>query len=205
MTDRRTAIKSAALAGFLENGYAATTITQIGRKSGSTVGSIYHAFSGKAAIAYEIWMEGQPEDFATVMSNASNKPRKAIAALIEHYLNWGWSNPDLYRFHRDLMTRSKSDPDFAPLTVEIETQMRDCAAIFQTWVDDGAIQDVDWSVASALIFGPADHYLETGADKNDELAETLSNAAWQGLKPSKNNDAPTAKKDKKEKGGKKSK
>ncbi|OUD09037.1 hypothetical protein BVC71_10005 [Marivivens niveibacter] len=205
MTDRRTAIKSAALAGFLENGYAATTITQIGRKSGSTVGSIYHAFSGKAAIAYEIWMDGQPEDFATVMANASNKPRKAIAALIEHYLNWGWSNPDLYRFHRDLMMRSKSDPDFAPLTVEIETQMRECAAIFQTWVNDGGIQDVDWSVASALIFGPADHYLESSAGKNDDLAATLANAAWQGLKPSKNDNAQTDKKNKKDKGGKKSK
>ena len=202
MTDRRTAIKNAALQGFLENGYAATTITQIGRQSGSTVGSIYHAFSGKPAIAYEIWSEGQPEDIADLMEKCGNKPRKAITAVIDHYLEWGWKNPEVYKFHHDLMARAKTDPDFAPLSAQIASQMSDCAAIYQRWVDEKLVEPHDWTTASALIFGPADHFLTSGSARNPDLAAVLANVAWQGLKPNKNGNN---KKDKQNKSSKKSK
>ena len=55
--DRRRQILDAALASFLEKGYAATSIADIRARSGASTGSIYHFFSGKGALAEALLRE----------------------------------------------------------------------------------------------------------------------------------------------------
>src|SRR2546425_484894 len=55
---RRDAILSAALGCFVRRGYTATTIEDIRRASGASVGSLYHHFGGKDRIAAALYVDG---------------------------------------------------------------------------------------------------------------------------------------------------
>ncbi|MEN8240040.1 MAG: TetR/AcrR family transcriptional regulator, partial [Actinomycetota bacterium] len=55
---RRQAILQAALESFADTGYDATSIEEICRLSGSSVGSFYHHFGSKEGIAAALYEEG---------------------------------------------------------------------------------------------------------------------------------------------------
>ncbi len=207
MTDRKTAIRNAALEIFLERGYAATTIAEIGRRSTSTVGSIYHAFKNKASVAYDLWAEardGWTLDTMDVSTKA--KPEKAIKAMISAQLTWGWKNPDLYRFHEELRARAATDPEFEALAADLTAQAEAGEALYAAWQKAGLVKEMSWPVASALILGPAQAYLDSGAAQNDALIDVFADAAWQTVKgeaPASDEkpkqSSPTKQKDKKSK------
>lgn len=56
-TDRRQEILDAALTSFNEKGVAATTVDDVRRLSGASVGSLYHHFGGKDELAQELYVE----------------------------------------------------------------------------------------------------------------------------------------------------
>src|SRR5690348_10624959 len=55
---RRTAILAAALACFQAKGVRATTIDDVHRQAGVSVGSIYHHFASKEQLARTVYVEG---------------------------------------------------------------------------------------------------------------------------------------------------
>jgi AcrR family transcriptional regulator len=60
--ERQEAILSAALECFTSRGFAATTVEEIRRRSGASIGSIYHHFGGKEGLAAELCVEGLRSD-----------------------------------------------------------------------------------------------------------------------------------------------
>ena len=56
--DRRQVILDAALEAFAERGTAAATVDDVRRRSGASVGSIYHHFGDKEGLAAALYVEG---------------------------------------------------------------------------------------------------------------------------------------------------
>lgn len=183
MTDRKDAIKTAAQAIFLSSGYAAATIAQIGRDSASTVGSIYHAFKGKAAIARALLLDARSTWTIEAQGiTGKDKPRKAITAMIQSFLFWGRDNPDLFRLHEELSARAVNDPDFADFAQDLSDESAAGEAIYAKWASKGTVKYLPWPLASAIIYGPAREFLSAGGVPDDETVEVLSHAAWQAVK-----------------------
>src|SRR2546430_6168430 len=99
-TSRREAILAAALRCFVREGYSATTIEDIRRESGASVGSLYHHFGGKDRIAAALYVEGLAsyQDGFVVTLAEQDDARAGVEALVRHHLRWVLGNPDLARF-----------------------------------------------------------------------------------------------------------
>lgn len=97
---RRDEILEAALRCFLEKGYDATTLQDIRVRSGASIGSIYHAFSGKDAIAAELLIDTVEHWQCTLLQRLERESdaEGAVRAAIEHYVDWVTSSPDRARF-----------------------------------------------------------------------------------------------------------
>lgn len=183
MFDRKSAIQAAALDVFVERGYSAATIAEIGRRSQSTVGSIYHAFDGKAGMARTIWTQAVAHWHLEQYKN--DKPRKAIRATLEAYLTWGAANRGAYRLYDEIVVRAGSEPEFAPLAQDIAEYDAAAARVYQAWRAQKLVRKMDWPLASGLIYGPASEFLRKEGTVTPEIIEKLAHLAWLGVKVNK--------------------
>ena len=97
---RRSVILDAALAEFTAHGVAGTSIADIRRRSGASVGSIYHHFGGKDGIAGALYLEGlrdYQQGLVEVLGEAETT-RAGIEGAVHHHVGWITAHPDLARF-----------------------------------------------------------------------------------------------------------
>lgn len=76
--------------------------------------------------------------------------------------------------------RALTDPDLSEI-LEISRQgFEAAAAVYQQWVDQGAVIDIDWPLASALIVGPTYDYLRKSGNIQDhqQNISILASQAW---------------------------
>jgi AcrR family transcriptional regulator len=186
---RRGEILAAALAAFCEQGVAATSIDEIRRRSGASVGSIYHRFpGGKDAIAAAVYLDGLRDyqnGFVEVLQHAPTT-RGGVEAAVQHHLAWITDNADLARFI--LLGR---DPSTTALAEEPLRQLnRRFFGAVRAWmtprVAAGELFDLPAEVVTALWIGPsqelARHWL-TGRSRISPAgaAPKLAAAAWRSL------------------------
>ncbi len=97
---RRSAIMEAALPLFLVRGVAATSTDDIRRGSDCSVGSFYHWFRSKAAVAAAIYLEALQEVSQQALADfLSDRPaEQTIRTAVENYLAWVKANPDKATF-----------------------------------------------------------------------------------------------------------
>ncbi|WP_275981924.1 TetR/AcrR family transcriptional regulator [Frigidibacter sp. ROC022] len=178
---RAAAILEAALRLFSAQGYAATTLAQIRAESGASTGSIYHFFKGKPGIAYRLWRQalgGWARASGPISSEAPAE--RAIRASVGGLLAWGSADPALFRFLEEVRARARCDPDFARIKEELAQGARASAGLYGRWVAAGAVQDLPWPVARALMLGPAYDWLADGGGPADQ-ARALEDAAWHAV------------------------
>src|ERR1700736_430894 len=87
---RREQILAAALDVFLAKGVARASIDDIRRRSGASIGSIYHHFDGKRGIAAALFVDalrGYQDDVLAVL-DAHADTRAGIEAVVDHHLAW---------------------------------------------------------------------------------------------------------------------
>jgi AcrR family transcriptional regulator len=183
MIDRRRQILDAALRVFLKKGYGGTRIEDIRKGSRASTGSIYHAFGGKEAIAAALFVEanqGWSQATARAVAQAEG-PDGPIRASVEGLIDWGLARPDLFRFLDDMrflearLTGAASVTDGQALA----------AQAYRDQVRSGEVRDIPWTLARALILGPAYDYLRRGAGAilaNADDRRLLSEAAWDAVK-----------------------
>jgi AcrR family transcriptional regulator len=97
---RRKAILDAALAEFTAHGVAGTSIDDIRRRSGASVGSIYHHFADKDGIAGALYLDGLRDyqnGFVDVLDGAKST-RSGVEGAVRHQVGWIDSHRDLARF-----------------------------------------------------------------------------------------------------------
>lgn len=181
MTDRRQTILDAALPLFVQKGYAATTISDIKHASGATTGSIYHFFEGKPAIAIALWqIANQAWEASVEKMRHSRTPQEMVETTVYGLAEWALRDRALFLFFEEMRIRALTDPDLSEI-LEISRQgFEAAAAVYQQWVDQGAVIDIDWPLASALIMGPTYDYLRKSGNIQDhqQNISILASQAW---------------------------
>jgi AcrR family transcriptional regulator len=190
-TDARpTAILDAALALFVEEGFAATTVERIRERSGASVGSIYHHFGGKEEIAAELYVEGlrgYQESLLRTLDAPGAGAEATVRALVGHHLRWIERNRLLATF-----LLSRRETELGAATVErMATLNRDfmprAFAWFEREVEAGALRALPRALLEPILLGPsqelARHLLAGRVRISWRRAETeLAEAAWQALR-----------------------
>lgn len=184
---------------FVEHGVSGTTIEMLRDATGTSVGSLYHHFGNKEAIASAVFIEGM-KDFGTLawtyLSELEvkqlplhEKAEQAIKVMVYANVDWITKNPDWARFvfqHRRIVSQGKGE----------DVLKGDMASFYQKLMDfkaplvaAGFLKDLPIELYGAFISGPvhdyARHYL---AGRHtiplSEFREVLANGAWDALKAS---------------------
>jgi AcrR family transcriptional regulator len=182
---RREAILSAALRCFVRRGYTATTIADIRRASGASVGSLYHHFGGKDRIAAALYVDGLAGYQAGFLAalREHDDARAAVEALVGHHLAWVREHPDLARF---ILAVGETEV-LAAAAPELRRRNRAFFAAVGHWfAGRPELPDLPSDLLESLLLGPtqefARHWLAGRAATTPERAEpVLAAAAWRAL------------------------
>lgn len=192
---RKRQIIDAALRCFSEHGVSATTIDMIREASSTSVGSLYHHFGNKEAIAAAVFIEGM-RDFALQVAtrlDSANGAEEGIKALVAANVEWISANPDWARFcfhhrsqvrHEDATERLRGDQQL------FQERLRDWFAPYR-----GALRDLPIEVFAALVVGPthdyARHWLagRITTPLLDQL-DTFAEAAWRSVRTEAESSSP---------------
>jgi AcrR family transcriptional regulator len=189
---RRDEILAAGLASFLEHGVAGASIEDVRARSGASVGSIYHHFGGKRALAgavYTTALASYQERFLSALDHCGDDPGLGVRDVVRTHLRWCLDErPDYARFllfHADT-ARAAAGEEL------IERNRAFFSAVLAWWrphARAGRIRELDVDLLYALWLGPAQEYCRLhlagrlGTDGERARAE-LADGAWRTLRSS---------------------
>ncbi len=178
---RRRQVLDAALACFEDKGVAATTIDDICRQSGLSVGSIYHHFSGKDDIGEQLVREALDDYRNGVVAalEGGRDPRSSVRRLVRFHLDWVEARPGLTR----LMLRWEDAHREAPSGHE---HYREYSEAIGRWLRDearaGRIRRMAPDLYSALLMGPLmEHARQAAAGLTTASRRALEDGLSDGL------------------------
>lgn len=184
--DRREAILAAALACFTEHGYERTAIEDIRKRSGASIGSIYHHFGGKDQLAGALYVESlrsYQEGLLTLLRTGSAE--RTVKALVRHHLRWVEKNRE-----RALFLFETRPPG---VQLASEAELRDLNRVAFSAVErwraehSAELQPVSFDAFYAAVIGPAQEasrHLLAGRTQTPvrRLERELADAAWRAIK-----------------------
>ncbi|MDR3418260.1 MAG: TetR/AcrR family transcriptional regulator [Nevskia sp.] len=187
--DRRRAILEAALQCFVRRGYAVTTIDDVLRGSGASVGSVYHHFGSKERIAAELYVEAL-RDYQHGFLAALEQARDAesgVRGMSVYHLGWVRDHADQARF---LFQERPPEVEQAA-AAELREMNRHFFRRVQDWLDvqveAGAIRPLPRELFHVIVIGPCQelsrHWLAGRMRIDIKLAQReLGEAAWAALR-----------------------
>ena len=185
---RRDRILAAALDCFVEAGYGGAGISDIQKRSGASVGSIYHFFGGKDGIAVALFSEGlRSWSRASLTFPPDASAESIVRASVSGAVTWALENLKLYRFMegtRFLAPILAAEQETSAIVMEARSIGE---AMMLRLAGTGAVKALPWDVMHALILGPAYDWLRLYAhgfaDTDAATAIShLSDAAWNAVK-----------------------
>jgi AcrR family transcriptional regulator len=182
---RRAAILTGALRCFVQQGYSATTVEDICRASGASVGSVYHHFGGKDRIAAALYVDSLADYQAGFLATlrVHDDARAGVEALVRHHLRWVREHPEVARF---VLAVAETEV-LAAAATELRRHNRAFFAAVKEWFGEHPeLADLTPDLLEALLLGPAQefsrHWLAGRATTTPERAEqVLTAAAWHAL------------------------
>lgn len=179
--DRKEAILTAALEAFDATGE--TAIDEIRRRSGASVGSIYHHFGDKRGIAAALYVEilrGYLAGMLRVLRRADDA-EQGVKALVRHHLRWVERNPQRARF---LLKAGEARAAAGEELKQVNASMYEEVG---AWIArQKAIRSLRWEVFFAIVFGPAQElarsWLAGRAPSLRKVEDELADAAWRGIR-----------------------
>lgn len=185
--DRKQAILTAALAVFSDKGVDAATIDDIRQRSGASVGSIYHHFGTKEAIAATLFMQGLDDYWTRLIAAVVAAPtaERAVHGLIAANIAWIVGNPDLARF---MFSRRQAVSEAHEQAVKECTagHFKGMLAALKPWFVQGILRRLPHELYSPLLLSPSQELVRGwlgGRSKLDprDAVDELSRAAWLSL------------------------
>jgi AcrR family transcriptional regulator len=159
------------------------------RRSGASVGSIYHHFGSKEELAGALYVEGLADYQAGFVAQLRARPRvrTGIKAMARHHLAWVAQHQDLARFllaGRDAEVRLASE---APLREQNRRFLAEVNAWLEPHVERGRLRRLAPDLFYSILIGPsqefARHWLAGRTTSSIEAAERAhADAAWESLK-----------------------
>jgi AcrR family transcriptional regulator len=185
---RRASVLQAALACFTRHGIDATTIGEIQRAAGCSVGSLYHHFGSKEGIAEELFIEGISRFNHGMVRRLkrAHGAEQSVKAVVRFYCDWSTRNRALasYLHSRDI--------DFsAPARIRLKDIYRgyitEVFAWFAPFVANGEMRALPVDAYVPLISGPIQEYVRRWLSGHYERApgtmkELFATAAWQTVR-----------------------
>jgi len=185
--DRKQAILAAALAVFSSKGVDAATIDDIRQHSKASVGSIYHHFGTKEAIAATLFMQGLDDYWTGLIAAVQAAPtaERAIHGLIAANIAWIVANPDLARF---MFSRRQAVSTAHEQAVKDCTSghFKDMLAALKPWFAQGILRRLPHELYSPLLLSPSQELVRSWLSGRSKLdprgaVDELSRAAWLSL------------------------
>jgi len=188
---RKQQIIQAALACFIQTGVTDTSIADICKLAGASIGSVYHHFKSKELLAASVYLEGirnYQNGYLAELENCDN-PKDGITAVVHYHLWWVIDHPDWSRYlfkERHAAFMGKAEEKFNRLN---HTFMRQASSWFREHIDAGKLKNLPPDIFTSVLMGPclefARHYLFGQTRSNpEEAAQKISQAIWQALKNS---------------------
>ncbi len=188
---RRRAILDAALEIFLVNSVAGTSIEDIRRRSGASVGCIYHHFGSKERLAAELYLEilrDYHHDFLGAL-RASKTAEEGIKGAVHRHFRWVASHPERasYLLHcREPEVTAASEGSARELNAAFYAE---AGAWLAEQVDKGQVRRLPPALYHALWMGPSIEYARGWLSRRRRRTAELSagnvlvaDAAWQALR-----------------------
>lgn len=186
---RARAILDAALEVFLESGVESAPIEEIRRRSGASVGSLYHRYASKEGIAAAVYVEALRDyqrDFVASLDR-SRDAADGVTSAVRTHLRWVRANPDRAEFLFATGTRDvrRAAGD------QLRTINGEFFATVTAWlaghVRAGTIRAASIDVTYALWLGPSQELARLWLARGRRGAlrtETtlLADAAWRSLR-----------------------
>ena len=156
----RELILEAATRAIVEVGYAAFTMTAIGKELGISSGSLFHAFPSKPALAAAVYVEGMAEyqRVATEAIDAARGPRRAVRAWVATHLAWIEEHRALARFLFSTLPPEVRSAAAGPLAGHNRRFFAALDALFLRAQQQGLMGNLAGDVATSLVIGPAQDY-----------------------------------------------
>ncbi len=188
--ERRKKIIEAALACFVEIGFAGATIEDIRNRSGASTGSIYHHFSGKEMLAAAVYLEGLADYQAGLLEELgrTDGAREGVRAIVGYHLRWVRGNPDWARYLAQ-MRHAEFMEDTEALMAELNRPfVKQVYRWLKSHTEAGTLRRLPFDLFLPLIIGPCQEYVRiwlAGKTQTDPAAavEELSRAAWLAVRP----------------------
>lgn len=184
--ERQEIILSVALKLFTERGYFSTSVHDIQKQAKVSIGSIYHHFANKEAIAKALYVhiEDSMNVAVTGIMRDHTTSHDRCKAVISYLFETAEENPDamqymLYAKHREFMPDEKPVCSSRPFSLMKDMVMRGMA--------NGEIRIMDPNVAAVAIFGGAIRliFLRMDGVLENSLPIYLDecwDCAWRGVK-----------------------
>ncbi|MFF0215115.1 TetR/AcrR family transcriptional regulator [Streptomyces vinaceus] len=184
-TDARTRILAAALDCFLERGVQRTTVEQVRKRAGVSNGSFFHHFPNKQELAEAVYLQGLEHHQAELLAvlTAQLGLRAGVEEVVHRHLAWMAEHPRLAAFL--LAPPDWIAPRDAP---RIAASSREFFHSVARWLrEHGWAGTPALSTVIAIWTGPAQEYarhrLLGSAERTEDAAPVLAQAAWNALKP----------------------
>ncbi|HEX8646922.1 MAG TPA: TetR/AcrR family transcriptional regulator [Thermoleophilaceae bacterium] len=187
---RRGDILDAALVLFNEAGYNLASVQDIAVAAEASIGSVYHHFEGKEAIAAAIYVEGLADYHRGLLRTLDRERETAegtIKAIVRHHLGWVKRNRELARF---LFT--SRDPEVAGAAFDelsgMNRRLFDAVRrAMEPWVEAGDVQRLPTALLYAVVLGPSQEFSRhwvAGRVKQSMAAvePVLADAAWKAVR-----------------------
>ncbi|OZG72230.1 TetR family transcriptional regulator [Hahella sp. CCB-MM4] len=187
---RKDQILEAALRCFIDHGIAATTIDMIRLESGASVGSLYHHFGSKEAIASALYIQGMEDHFHLLRESLEEcrSAEQGVKTIVRTYCEWISDHPDWARFIFGSRGEALSEEQEQKLREDNKAHMNFLQEWFRPYLEAGELQDYPFSVYHSLLVGPAQDYAKhwlSGRLKKplQDYTELFCNAAWETVSP----------------------
>jgi AcrR family transcriptional regulator len=186
---RREAILSAALRLFTRQGFADTSIDDLRRESGASVGSIYHHFGGKQGVAAALYAESLRDYQAGLLELIARRPeaREGIEGIVHHHLRWVATHADEARY----LFGMRAAEVLLASRRELRAMNRPFFRAIFGWLAEqaelGRIRTVRRNLYFPLVIGPSQElsrqWLEGFVEEPlEEAAPVLAEAAWNAVR-----------------------
>lgn len=184
---RKESVLKAALDCFVRLGTDGTTIQDIQRAAGCSIGSIYHHFGSKEGIAEELFLDGISRFNEGMLRRLRRcaDAEESVRAVVGYYVEWSTRNRKLasYLHSRDI--------DFTP---EARTRLKEIHrayirgvfAWFAPFVEAGQMRRLPPETYVPLISGPIQEYVRRwlsghNARSPRKVRDLFADAAWNAV------------------------
>ncbi|PRC45383.1 TetR/AcrR family transcriptional regulator [Mycobacterium sp. ITM-2017-0098] len=186
---RRRRILDVSLELFLDVGVEASAIEDVRRRSGASVGSLYHRFGSKEGIAAAVYVDAlhhYQREFVAALTRARDA-RDGVRSAVRTHMRWVRENPDRAEFLFNVAgadVRRACGTDLRDINNEFFCVVE---AWFRRHVDAGELRALSTDMVYALWLGPSQElarlWLARGRRGSLRTESTvLADAAWRALR-----------------------